>query len=307
MEERFYSFNRYLREKFKERVHRISINAGFDCPNLDGTVSKNGCIYCNNKGFSVYADSTKTIDEQIEDSIAYYSAKFAVKKFIAYFQSFTNTHASIDELKNKYDVILKFPQIVGIFISTRPDAVNQEKIDLIARYNKDYLVWIEYGLQSTHNHILKAINRNHTYEDFLVSLEAARGHNINVGVHMILGLPGATYQETMDDAKRLSCLDVQGIKFHILHILRDTAMEQMYNKGGIKLLSEKEYIRLICDFLERIPKSMVILRLISTALPQYLIAPLWINNKTKVIEAIIAELKRRETHQGFYFEKIINR
>jgi len=303
MKERFYSFNRYLRDKFGERVQRISIDAGFDCPNLDGTLNNNGCLYCNNKAFGTYARANKPIEEQINDSIEFYSERLGAKKFIAYFQSFTNTYAGPQVLRKKYDIIKRFPQIVGLSISTRPDCVDQEKIELISQYKKDYLVWIEYGLQTTHDHILNKVNRQHTYQDFLNVLALSRKYEINVGVHMILGLPLATYQDMMEDACRICGLDIQGIKFHILHILKGTGLEQLYKQGKIHLLNKDEYVKIVCDFLERIPQRWVILRLVSNAFSEYLVAPSWINEKAQVIEDIKLELKQRGTYQGFCLDQ----
>jgi radical SAM protein (TIGR01212 family) len=302
MKNRFYSFNTYLREIFKERVHRISLNAGFGCPNLDGYLSSSGCIYCNNRAFAVYAHSNSSIEEQIEKSINFYSEKLVIKKFIAYFQAFTNTYADTDTLREKYDVIKKFPQIVGLFISTRPDFIDEEKIKLISSYKDNYLVWVEYGLQTTHNHILKIINRNHTYEDFIKALDLTRKYGINVGVHIIAGLLDETYEEVMEDARRLGLLDIQGVKFHILHVLKDTLLEKRYSEGKVNLLSQDEYTKIICDFLERLPSSVVLLRLVSTASMDYLVAPLWINNREEVILSIKKELEKRGTYQGYLYE-----
>lgn len=299
MEERFYSFNKYLREKFGERVHRISIDAGFDCPNIDGKLSQEGCIYCNNKGFGRYARQNMPIEEQIEKSLDYYSNKPGVRKFIIYFQSFTNTYGEIDKLKEAYDIIKQYSQVVGLSISTRPDCVNEDKLKLISSYTENYLVWIEYGLQTTHNHILKKLNRGHTYESFLEALSLTRKYKINTAVHMILGIPFSTYEEIIVDAQRLAQLDIQGIKFHAFHVFKDTPLEKMYSRGEINLLTEKDYTGLICDFLERIPFNTVIFRLISTASAEYLIAPLWINNRNKVLGDIKKELERRGTHQGY--------
>jgi len=303
MEEYFYSFNRYLKEKFGQRVHRISIDAGFNCPNIDGTLSNYGCIYCNNKGFAKYAGSSKTIEEQIEESMLFYRKRMGVNKFIAYFQAFTNTYADMETLHLRYDTIRKFPDIVGLFISTRPDCVDKEKISLIAQYLNDYLVWIEYGLQTTDNSILRKINRNHTYEDFLRAYELTRKNHINVGVHMILGLPSQEYEGMMQDAERLSHLDIQGIKFHVLHVLKDTQLESLYKNGEIRLLSKNEYVKIICDFLERIPSSFTILRLVSTAREDYLVAPNWINRKITLKEEVNQEFKRRRTYQGYLVRK----
>ncbi|MFH1876001.1 MAG: TIGR01212 family radical SAM protein [Candidatus Omnitrophota bacterium] len=295
----YYSFGDYLKEKFGERVHRISLDAGFSCPNLDGHKSTQGCHYCNNKAFGVHAQSQKNIPHQIEESIGYYRRKLNVHKFIAYFQSFSNTYADCEKLKETYDVIKGYSEIVGLFISTRPDCVDREKLKLIADYQRDYLVWIEYGLQTTHDRILGAIGRNHSYEDFLLTLANTRAYGISVGVHMILGLPGQSEEDMLVDARRLGALDIQGIKFHALHVLRGTAFEELYAVGNMHLLQREEYIRIVCDYLEYLPAKVVILRLVSTARAHYLVAPAWVNDKSLVTEGIRRELERRGTRQGF--------
>ena len=298
MNEPYYSFNKYLREKFGERVHRISIDAGFNCPNIDGILSKEGCIYCDNKGFSVYAGRAKDIKAQITESIEYYNKKSGIKKFIAYFQAFSNTYADIESLKEKYDIIRQFPEITGLFISTRPDCIDEEKIKLINSYKKEYLVWIEYGLQTTNNQALQILNRNHTYESFTRAVTLTRKYGINVGVHLILGLPWLTHEDTLQDAVLLSKLDIQGIKLHILHIFKDTKLYQMHKEKPISLPTQEEYIKIACDFIERIPDDMVILRLVSSANPKFLVAPLWMNDKNSVIDGIKKEFMRRKTKQG---------
>lgn len=300
MENRFYSFNEYLRGKFKERVHRINIDAGFNCPNLDGSLSSEGCLYCNNKGFSLYSGRNISVEKQIEDSTAFYNKKMGVKKFIAYFQAFTNTHAPVDVLDKQYSIIRKYPQIVGLSISTRPDCVDGQKLDLIAGFTKDYLVWVEYGLQTTDNAILQKINRGHTYEDFLKALKDTRERDISAGVHMLLGLPGHDRELIRQDAVRLSGLDIQGVKFHVLHILKETAFEAEYRAGKIQLFTQDEYVDAVCDFIERLPKNVVILRLVSSALSDYLVAPDWLRDKSAVIKKIKDELEKRETFQGIY-------
>jgi len=298
MNEPYYSFNSYLREKFGERIHRISIDAGFACPNIDGHLSRKGCIYCNSKGFSPFVGKTKDIKTQISESIEYYRKKSGVNKFLAYFQAFSNTYADCSELKEKYDIIREFPQIIGLFISTRPDCIDEEKLKLIASYKKDYLVWIEYGLQTANENALKALNRNHTYGAFLNAVNLTRKYGINVGVHLILGLPWLSHEETIQDAVLLSKLDIQGIKFHVLHVFDNTKLYEMHRKKTIKLLTQEEYTKLICDFLERIPSNIVILRLVSSCDPKLLIAPLWMNDKNCVIEGIKKEFIRRQTRQG---------
>ncbi|MBU1113143.1 MAG: TIGR01212 family radical SAM protein [Candidatus Omnitrophica bacterium] len=302
MNERYYSFNIYLRKIFGERVQRISLNAGFACPNLDGAKSRRGCVYCNNKGFSRFAETGLDLRQQIADSIEFYTKRLGVKKFIAYFQAFSNTYADCRTLKESYDLIKEFPQVCGLFISTRPDCVDEEKIKLIAGYARDYLVWIEYGLQTTQNPVLTSINRNHSYEDFLAALALTRKYGINVGAHLIFGLPGSSDQQIAEDTERIANLDIQGVKFHVLHVLRQTELESQYQKGSLKLLDQAAYVKIVCDFLERIPPKWVILRLVSDADRDYLVAPDWINNKPAVIEEIRKELARRETFQGSYYE-----
>jgi len=302
MESKFYSFNDYLRGKFGERVHRINIDAGFTCPNLDGTLGRDGCIYCNNKGFSRYALQDIPVEKQIEDSILFYEKRMGVKKFIAYFQAFTNTHAPVDVLRERYSIIRKYPQIVGLSISTRPDCVDEQKLDLIAGFAKDYLVWVEYGLQTTEDSVLKEINRGHTFEDFTKSLKITRERGINAGVHVILGLLGQTQALIRQDVEKLARLDIQGVKFHVLHILKDTKLEKLSSSNPMGLMSKEEYVTAVCDFIERLPKSVVILRLVSSASADYLIAPLWLKNKAETIADIGKELERRNTHQGIFFK-----
>jgi len=301
VQERIYSFNRYLQELFGQRVQRISLDAGFSCPNIDGTLSDKGCLYCNHTAFASSRRRQLPLEQQIQDSIDYWQRRCRLAKFIAYFQSYSNTNASLDILRQSYEVIKKYPQIVGLSIATRPDCVDEDKIRLIASYQRDYLVWVEYGLQTTDDGLLKGINRNHTYQDFLSALSLSRRYGLNVGIHLILGLPQANRQTLIVDIERISQLDIQGIKFHVLHVLKDTALAQDYQAGRVRLLSEDEYVHMVCDFLERIPKTTVILRLVSTAAKHCLIGPLWMNNKHRVIQSINHELGRRKTSQGYYF------
>ncbi len=301
-QQRYYSFNRYLREQFGERVHRISLDAGFNCPNIDGRLSNQGCSFCDNSGFCFHARSKKSLEEQIRQSIDFYTRRLGVKKFIAYFQAFSNTYADLPTLKQRYDVITKFDQIVGLFIATRPDCVDRQNLSLIAGYKERYMVWIEYGLASTHNPLLEAVNRNHTYEDFLTSLELTRSFGINAGVHMILGLPQASRADMMIDIRRIARLDLQGVKFHVLHILKGSPLEASHQRGEVCLLEREAYIKLICDCLEQIPREFVVLRLVSSAPKERLLGPLWMHDKDGVLRQINAELAVRGTYQGVGYE-----
>lgn len=298
MKEYFYSFSDYLKEKFGERVQRLSLNAGFTCPNRDGKIGSEGCIYCNDEGYSPFAKSRLSLKQQIRQSMDFASERYKAKKFIAYFQNATNTYAPLDKLKKTYDVIKEFPDIVGLYISTRPDCIDEKGLDLIESYSKNYDVWIEYGLQSIHERTLKFINRGHSVHDFVKAVNMTAARNIKVGVHVILGLPGETRDDMLNTAEKLTKLAVSGIKFHMLHVLKDTKLEQHHKEGKIQLLTFGEYVDVVCDFLEIINPKCVVFRLVSDARDDFLIAPKWINRKSEVITAIKDEFKRRGTKQG---------
>jgi radical SAM protein (TIGR01212 family) len=296
--EPYYSFNRYLREKFGERVHRLSIDAGFHCPNIDGSLSGEGCIYCSNKGFSHFTGTKKDIETQITESIDYYRKKLRINKFIAYFQAFSNTYADCKHLEEKYDIIRKFPEIGGIFISTRPDCIDKEKLELISAYKNDYLVWIEYGLQTTNNRTLKTLNRNHTYELFWtqsglreIRHKCRRAFNFRFA----MANPGGNHAGCRPAFKA----GHPGCKVAYFAYFKDTQLHEMYKEKIINLISEEEYVTTVCDFLERIPDNMVVLRLVSSCDKKLLVAPLWMNNKNSVIDRINKEFSRRNTRQGY--------
>jgi uncharacterized protein len=297
----YYSFNDFLKEKFGCRVHKLSLHAGFNCPNLDGTKDTKGCIFCDNESFSPYLREAKelsSLEDQITRGAGFAQKRFKAKKFIAYFQSYTNTHADVSLLKEKFSIIRKFPDIVGLSISTRPDCIDQDKIDMIRGFSRDYMVWIEYGLQTVHNKSLEFLNRNHTYKDFLKAIDITRGKGIFIGVHLILGIPGETDREIMQTAESLASLPVSGLKFHCLHVVKNTFLEDMYNKKMISLFSRSEYVRAVSRFLEITPSDRVILRLVSDTDNRYLSAPAWINDKHSLINEIEEELSKRGSYQG---------
>ncbi len=300
MDEYFYSFNRYLRDKFGQRVHRISLDAGFSCPNTDGTISNQGCIFCNNKAFSYFSRlSSLSLEEQVIQAKEYARERFKVKKFIAYFQSNSNTYGALDLLKKQYDVVRKFDDIAGIAISTRPDCIDEEKLSLIEDFAKDYEVYIEYGLQTIHDKTLKLINRGHTFADFQRAVELTSDrNNINIGAHVILGLPGESKQDMLATARSLAKMPLWGVKFHVLHVVKDTLLADMYEETNLKLLSLDEYADILVSFLELLPKNQVILRLVSDAHRDFLVAPSWVNDKEKALKRIEDEFKKRQTHQG---------
>lgn len=292
----YYSFNSYLRERYGCKVKRISLDAGFSCPNKDGTAGSGGCIYCNELAFSHFAAAGFTLKEQIETSLE--RQRPLAGKFIAYFQNATNTYADPAKLKAVYDVIREYPEIVGLFISTRPDCVDDEKLDLIESYKNDYEVWIEYGVQTVNDTTLRAINRGHDFRASEEAIEKTARRGIKVAAHVILGLPGETREDMLRTADKLSALPVSGIKLHVLHVLTRTALADMYAAGKVRLMEMDEYVSATCDFLEHTNPECVILRLVSDANKDVLIAPLWINNKLDVIRRIDEEFARRGTTQG---------
>ncbi len=290
------SYNTYLKERFHAKVWRLSLDAGFSCPNKDEE-GGGGCIFCNELGFSRYAGENKPLKEQIEESIGRARGKGA-EKFIAYFQNATNTYAEPARLKEAYDVIKNYPDIVSISISTRPDCVDDEKLDLIQSYARDYEVWVEYGVQTVHDGSLEKIGRGHTFATSKEAIIKTAGRGIKAGAHVILGLPGESREDMIRTAKELSRLPVSGVKLHVLHVLKGTPMEKMYARGEMRVLGRNEYVNIACDFLENLKKDCVILRLVSDAKKEYLIAPEWINNKLAVIGQIEKEFNSRNTCQG---------
>ncbi|MEA3306090.1 MAG: TIGR01212 family radical SAM protein [Candidatus Omnitrophota bacterium] len=301
MEEYFYSFNDYLRKKFGRRVQRLSLNAGFTCPNRDGKISTEGCIYCNEDGFSPFAGTRLSLKAQIQQSIDYAKRRYKAEKYIAYFQNATNTYGSLYKLKKAYNAIKEFPDIVGLSISTRPDCVDKKKLDLIAAYCDNYDVWIEYGLQSVHDRTLDFINRGHCFHDFVKAAEMTVERNIKTGVHVILGLPGENREDILMTAKKIAKLPVSGIKFHALHVFKKTKLEEYYNGGRIQLLTFNEYVGIVCDFLEVTNPECVAFRLVSDARKDILVEPKWINRKSEVINAVKDEFKKRGTKQGSFW------
>jgi len=297
---RFLGFNAYLRQRFGCRVQKVTIDAGFTCPNRDGTLGQGGCTFCNNAGFSpnVRTDPAVVREQLARGIAAARRRRRKVEKFIAYFQAYTNTYAPIKTLKALYDEAWRFPEVVGMAIGTRPDCVDDEIIDLVASYSSRGEVWIEYGLQSAHDSTLATVNRGHDYQAFLDALERTRGRGIKVCVHTILGLPGETRDMMLETHRRLADLPIDGIKIHLIHIMRDTVMEQQYTCGEMKLLSRPEFVALVCDVLELLPPHVVIQRMHADAPREVLVAPEWCLDKVGILNEIHEALIRRDTWQG---------
>lgn len=296
---RYYAFGRYLRRRFGCRVHKITLHAGMTCPNRDGTRGSGGCTFCNNTGFSpAVRREPGAIRAQMAAGMESARRRPRATKFIAYFQAYSNTYASVDELARLYDEAWCSPDVVGLSIGTRPDCVDAAKLDLLAEHARRGEVWIEYGLQSAHDATLEAINRCHTYEEFARAVKMTAGRGIRICVHTILGLPGETSEMMLDTHRRLAELPIDGIKIHLLHIMRKTRMEREYQRGEISLLGRDEYVGMVCDVLEILPPNVTIQRMHADAPADVLVAPAWCLDKSGVLRDIRQELIRRDSWQG---------
>lgn len=297
---RYYPFSYFLRENFPVKVHKISIHAGFTCPNRDGLAGVGGCTYCANESFSPNVRETiAPIKEQVENGIKFLKRRYGSEKFIAYFQAFTNTYADVDTLKDRYDEALLNKDVIGLSIGTRPDCITDDILELIHSYTEEYHVWVEYGLQSIHDRTLQLVNRGHDYKAFEDAvLLTKQKEGIKICAHVILGLPGEDWNDMMETAGTVSALGIDGIKIHHLYIAKNTAMANDYLKGKIKTMKMEEYVSLACDFLERISPDIVIQRLVGDTHGDFLISPVWNATKGEVFAAITNELKHRNSYQG---------
>lgn len=296
MKKAYNAFSDYLKEKFGQKIYKITIDAGFSCPNRDGTISSGGCIFCDESGsFSKAHSNELDIKNQIKTGIKTLNERFGAQKFLAYFQAFTNTYAPVEKLKKIYDAAFCDDRVLGISIGTRPDCVDEKKLDLIATYKNP---WLELGLQSTHNETLKKINRGHDYECFLKAYKLAKARNINVCVHMVLGFKNETQEMMLKSAKRLAALKIDGIKLHMLTVLEDAPLAKIYKEKPFDLLTMQEYCEIVCDFLELLPPETTIHRLAGSGYSKTLIAPKWVNNKFETLNLIDKIFEKRKTKQG---------
>ncbi len=295
-------FNQYLKEKYGGRIQKIAIDAGFTCPNRDGSKASGGCTFCNNVSFSPYAMTKQTVEEQIEKAMSFYKKRFKnVKGFLAYFQAFTNTYAPVEKLKEIYDKAMEYPEIIGMSIGTRPDVVPDEVLDLIASYTVEKPeVWVEYGLQTANPKTLRNINRAHGVAEFVDAvLRTKKRAGIKICAHVIIGLPGDEYEDYIETAKLIAALPIDGIKIHPLHIVKHTVMEKQYERGEIEVLSLEDYAKYVADFLEYLPEDIIIHRMTGEAEESELIAPDWCSPKRKmdVLNALENEFRKREANK----------
>jgi len=302
MNKRYNDLNSYFRSIFGCRVQKIIIDAGLSCPNRDGKISTGGCIYCNTRGSGTGAHAKGySVTDQILAGKKALSKRYKAKKYIAYFQSFTNTYAPLDTLKSYYEEALAIDDVVGLSIGTRPDCVDKPVLKLIESYSKTHLIWIEYGLQSIHDKSLALINRGHDFECFKDTVDATLNRGIKICVHVILGLPNEERYHMLETAKTIAKMGIDGIKIHLLYIIKGTKLEKLYRQGTYKCLEQRQYVNLVCDFLERIPGDMVVQRLTGDPHPEELVAPQWSVKKAQTLSMIKETLERRNSWQGKFF------
>jgi radical SAM protein (TIGR01212 family) len=296
---RYYDLNTYFRGLFGQRVHKISLDAGFTCPNRDGTIARGGCIYCNAQGSGTGAHSRGvSVAAQIERSIPYIIRRFKARKFIAYFQSFSNTYAPLTRLRSVYEEALSVKGVVGLSIGTRPDCITPGVLDLLQSYAETRLIWVEYGLQSACDDTLALINRGHDFKCFQQAVEATRNRNIRICAHVILGLPGEGRREILKTARAVAETGIDGIKLHLLYVIRGTPMEAMYRRRHYRCLELAQYADWVCDFLEHLPPGIVVQRLTGDPHPRDLVAPRWALDKKVTMETIRRALEERDSWQG---------
>jgi len=301
---RYYTLDYFYKHKFNSKVFKVSLNAGFSCPNKDGTVGIGGCIYCSKMGSGEYAgDKNKDLVTQFNEVRDMMLKKWPNAKYIGYFQANTNTYAPLPVLKEKYETILKLDNVVGLNIGTRADAISDECLDYLEELSKRTYLTIELGLQTIHEKTSILINRCHTLECFEDMVNKLRERNISVVVHIINGLPYETKSMMIDTVKYLSKLDIQGIKIHMLSILKNTKLEELYKKENFKLLTRDEYINIVCDQLEYLREDIVVHRITGDPKVSDLIEPDWLIKKVTILNDIDKEMKKRNTYQGIKYNK----
>lgn len=304
-ERRYNDFPTYFRNLFSERVQKVSIDAGFTCPNRDGSKGVGGCTYCNNKTFKpTYCNLENTISSQVQKGIDFFASKYKSMKFLAYFQAYTNTYAPLNDLKPLYEEALQHPKIVGLVISTRPDAVYPELLDYLAELSKNAYVMVEFGLESHLDRTLENINRGHTFAESVWALEETAKRGINNCAHMILGLPGESHEDLMEQARVISQLPVKNLKLHQLQIHKRTVLEKQFseNPERFRLYSAEEYTDLVVDYLELLNPAIIVERFISQAPHDMLIAPKWGLKNFEFVAKVERRLAERETWQGRLFQ-----
>lgn len=297
--DRINTFGQYLLRRYGERIHKLAINASFTCPNRDGTKGLGGCTFCNNASFNPNARRPPSVSAQIEAGRAVLAKRTGARRFLAYFQAYTNTYADLLDLRRLYDEALSYPDVIGLSVGTRPDCVPEPVLELLAHYQEQgYEIWLELGLQSAHDRTLERVNRGHGFAEYRAAVQAAHRHGLPVCTHLILGLPGEAAADAQESLDRVLAHGVEGLKLHPLHVVRHTLLSQTWRRGGYRPLDMDEYVEMAADLVERTPESVLFHRLTGTASADILLAPSWCGRKWAVLNAIAQELGRRGTRQG---------
>ena len=291
-----------MRTEFGFTVYKVNVDAGFTCPNRDGSLGLSGCIYCNNDSFRPNScKPTLSLSEQIGNGIQHIRKRYKANKFIVYFQPYTNTYAPIETLRELYTEALSQPDIIGLAIGTRPDTVDEEKIRMLQEMAERHFILIEYGLQSIYDKSLAFINRGHDYSAFLRAVEMTKGRGIHIGAHLIAGLPTETRAEMLSMADEISSLGIGFLKVHQLQVVKDTPLADLYREKPFYTFGYEEYVDFIVDFIERTSPEIVFQRLFATAPDSILVAPDWGKSRHRMLSDIEKRLEARNTHQGLKY------
>jgi radical SAM protein (TIGR01212 family) len=296
---KYNSFGRYVKERFGASVHKVNIDAGFTCPNRDGTLGVTGCIYCNNDSFRpASCKPALSVREQVQNGISWLKKRYGAEKFLAYFQPFTNTYAPAEELLRLYEEALEEPSVVGLAIGTRPDCIDEEKLDMLQNIGRRYFVLVEYGVQSIHSKSLEFIKRGHDYDTFLRAVEMSNKRDLHTGAHVIVGFPTETQEEMLEMAPELSASGIGFLKVHQLQVIKNTPLAGMYAREPFHIFDYDEYVGFIAEFIERLSPEIVVQRLFATAPDEILIAPRWDRSKHQLLRDIERMLAEKKSFQG---------
>ena len=299
----YYDYGTWIRHRFPFRVQKISIDAGFTCPNRDGHLSTGGCIYCDNRTFNpAYCQRQDSITQQLEAGKQFFARKYPEMKYLAYFQAYTNTYASIDRLRQLYEEALNMKDVVGIVIGTRPDCVSDELLDYLEDLNRRTFLIVEYGVESANDETLQRINRGHTFEQSHLAIEKTHQRGILTGAHIILGLPGEDAQENLRQAPIISSLPIDILKIHQMQIIRDTRLADEFEREPFHIYSVNEYIELIANYIQRLRKDLVLERFVSQSPKELLITPQWGLKNHEFTDLLNNYLKNHQIHQGDLLE-----
>ncbi|PIV24493.1 MAG: TIGR01212 family radical SAM protein [Hydrogenophilales bacterium CG03_land_8_20_14_0_80_62_28] len=294
-----HTFGQWLLARYGQRVHKIALDAGFTCPNRDGSKGVGGCTFCNNASFSPGARLHKSLDEQMQSGKKGVGRCTGAEKYLAYFQAYTNTYADVEELRKLYDQALAYPGVIGLAVGTRPDCVPPAVLDLLEGYrDRGHEVWLELGLQSAFDESLARVNRGHGFAEYVTTCRAARQRGLPVCTHLILGLPGETAWHGRETLNRVLDVGTDGLKLHPLHVVKHTLLAHQWRLGEYSPMAMDDYIRLAADLIERTPECITYHRVTGTAPADVLLAPAWCQQKWAVLNGIENELKRRKTRQG---------